>query len=70
MATPVRRLILINVIIFAVLAATVALAYYGYSFAAVAAARERTIIQDTMRELAEDDSMQQRLLGLSLGAHQ
>jgi two-component system phosphate regulon sensor histidine kinase PhoR len=54
MATPVRRLILINVIIFAVLAATVALAYYGYSFAAVAAARERTIIQDTMRELAEE----------------
>jgi len=30
----------------------------------------RVVHRGTMRELAEDESMQQRLLGLSLGAHQ
>ena len=48
-----RRLIVVNALIFAVLASAVALAYYGYSYTAEASSRERAIIQDTMRELAE-----------------
>jgi hypothetical protein len=50
----VRRLIAINALIFAVLASAMALAYYGYSFAAEASSRERALIADTMRELAEE----------------
>jgi two-component system phosphate regulon sensor histidine kinase PhoR len=49
-----RRLIVVNALIFAVLASAVALAYYGYSYTAEASSRERAIIQDTMRELAEE----------------
>jgi len=49
-----RRLIVVNALIFAVLASAAALAYYGYSYTAEASSRERAIIQDTMRELAEE----------------
>ncbi len=49
-----RRLLVINAIIFAVLASAAALAYYGYSYTAEASSRERAIIQDTMRELADE----------------
>ncbi len=49
-----RRLLVVNALIFAVLASAGALAYYGYSYTAEAASRERAIIQDTMRELAEE----------------
>jgi two-component system, OmpR family, phosphate regulon sensor histidine kinase PhoR len=50
----VRRLILVNVLIFAVLASAVGLAYYGYSYTSEVSTRERAVIQDTMRELAEE----------------
>lgn len=49
-----RRIIVINSIVFAVLAASLALAYFGYSYTAQASARERTIVRDTLRELAEE----------------
>jgi two-component system phosphate regulon sensor histidine kinase PhoR len=49
-----RRLILVNALIFAVLASAVGLAYYGYSYTSEVSTREREIIQDTMRELAEE----------------
>jgi two-component system phosphate regulon sensor histidine kinase PhoR len=49
-----RRLIVVNTLIFAVLASAAALAYYGYSYTAEASSRERAIIMDTMRELAEE----------------
>ncbi|MBE7448816.1 MAG: HAMP domain-containing histidine kinase [Kofleriaceae bacterium] len=49
-----RRLLVINTLIFAVLASAIALAYYGYSFSAEASHRERAIIHDTTRELAEE----------------
>ena len=49
-----RRLLVVNVLIFAVLASAAALAYYGYSYTAEASSRERALIQDTMRELAEE----------------
>ncbi len=49
-----RRLLVVNALIFAVLASAAALAYYGYSYTAEASSRERAIIQDTMRELAEE----------------
>jgi two-component system phosphate regulon sensor histidine kinase PhoR len=49
-----RRLLVVNALIFAVLASATALAYYGYSYTAEASSRERAIIQDTMRELAEE----------------
>jgi len=48
----VRRLIVVNVLIFAVLASAVGLAYYGYSYTADASTRDLKILQDTMRELA------------------
>ena len=47
-----RRLLLVNALIFAVLAASVALAYYGYSYASGVASREREL--ELMRELAEE----------------
>jgi two-component system, OmpR family, phosphate regulon sensor histidine kinase PhoR len=50
----VRRLIVVNVLIFAVLASAVGLAYYGYSYTSEVSTRERAVIQDTMRELAEE----------------
>lgn len=49
-----RRAYLIYFLVFAVLAAAVALAYYGYSFANEVSSRERAIIFDTTRELAEE----------------
>ncbi len=49
-----RRLLVVNALIFAVLASAAALAYYGYSYTAEASIRERALIQDTMRELAEE----------------
>jgi two-component system, OmpR family, phosphate regulon sensor histidine kinase PhoR len=49
-----RRLLLINLLIFAVLAAAAGLAYYSYTFSSEMAARERAIIVDTMRELGEE----------------
>lgn len=49
-----RRRIAINALIFAILASAIALAYYGYSYTAEAASRERALIADTMRELAEE----------------
>jgi two-component system phosphate regulon sensor histidine kinase PhoR len=50
----VRRVLLVNALIFAVLAAAVALAYYGYSYTSEVSSREREIIRDTMRDLAEE----------------
>jgi len=50
----VRRLIVVNVLIFAVLASAVGLAYYGYSYTSEVSTRERAVITDTMRELAEE----------------
>jgi two-component system, OmpR family, phosphate regulon sensor histidine kinase PhoR len=49
-----RRLVAINALIFAVLASATALAYYGYIYTSEAAVRERDLITDTMRELAEE----------------
>lgn len=49
-----RRLVAINALIFAVLVSATALAYYGYSYTAEAASRERALIEDTLRELAEE----------------
>jgi two-component system, OmpR family, phosphate regulon sensor histidine kinase PhoR len=49
-----RRLLLVNALIFAVLASAVGLAYYGYSYTSEISTREREIIQDTTRELAEE----------------
>jgi two-component system, OmpR family, phosphate regulon sensor histidine kinase PhoR len=50
----VRRVVVIYTLIVAVLAAAVGLAYYGYSFASEVATRERAVISDTTRELAEE----------------
>ena len=47
-----RRLLLVNALIFAVLAAAVALAYYGYSYTAEVALRDREL--QLMKELAEE----------------
>ena len=44
-----RRLLLVNALIFAVLAAAIALAYYGYSFASESPERESVAI---MHDLA------------------
>jgi two-component system, OmpR family, phosphate regulon sensor histidine kinase PhoR len=48
----VRRLVLVNALIFAVLAAAVALAYYGYSFVSSESSREREEL--AIRTLAEE----------------
>jgi two-component system, OmpR family, phosphate regulon sensor histidine kinase PhoR len=48
----VRRLIVVNALIFAVLAAAVALAYYGYSFVTSEASRERE--EDALEIVAEE----------------
>lgn len=49
-----RRLIVVNALIFAVLASAAALAYYGYSYTADLSSRERDLMADTMRELAAE----------------
>jgi two-component system phosphate regulon sensor histidine kinase PhoR len=49
-----RRLLLVNALIFAILASAIGLAYYGYSYTNEVSTRERAIILDTMRELAEE----------------
>jgi two-component system phosphate regulon sensor histidine kinase PhoR len=49
-----RRLLLVNALIFAVLASAMGLAYYGYSYTSEVSTREREIIEDTMRDLAEE----------------
>jgi len=48
----VRRVLLLNALIFAVLAAAVALAYYGYSYTSEVSSREREIA--LMQDLAEE----------------
>lgn len=47
-----RRIVLVNALIFAVLAAAVALAYYGYSYTSEASSRERELA--LMQDLAEE----------------
>ena len=49
-----RRLIVVNALIFAVLASAAALAYYGYSYTADLSSRERALVEDTMHELAAE----------------
>src|SRR5687768_1292855 len=49
-----RRLIVANLLVFAVLASAAALAYYGWSYTAEVSSRERALVEDTMRELAEE----------------
>jgi len=49
-----RRLLLVNALIFAVLASAMGLAYYGYSYTSEVSTREREIIEDTTRDLAEE----------------
>jgi two-component system phosphate regulon sensor histidine kinase PhoR len=46
----VRRVLLVNALIFAVLAAAIALAYYGYSYTSEVSSNERAVLQ----ELADD----------------
>jgi two-component system phosphate regulon sensor histidine kinase PhoR len=48
----VRRLLLVNALIFAVLAAAVALAYYGYSYTSGAVSRDREL--NLIHDLAEE----------------
>jgi len=48
------RLVVANLLVFAVLASAAALAYYGWSYTAEVSSRERALIEDTMRELAEE----------------
>ncbi len=49
-----RRLLVVNALIFMVLASAAALAYYGYSYTADLSTRERALVEDTMRELAAE----------------
>ncbi len=49
-----RRLLVVNALIFAVLASAAALAYYGYSYTADLSSRERALAEDTMHELAAE----------------
>jgi two-component system, OmpR family, phosphate regulon sensor histidine kinase PhoR len=46
----VRRLLLVNALIFAVLAAAVALAYYGFSYTSDVSDRERQLLREVARE--------------------
>ncbi len=48
------RLIVANLLVFAVLVSATALAYYGWSYTAEVSSRERAQIEDTMRELADE----------------
>src|SRR5436309_564065 len=50
--SPVRRVLLVNALIFAVLAAAVALAYYGYSATSEVVSRDREV--QLMHDLAEE----------------
>ena len=45
-----RRLLLVNALIFAVLAAAVALAYYGFSYTSDVSDRERQLLREVARE--------------------
>src|SRR3954469_13740099 len=47
-----RRVLLVNALIFAVLAAAVALAYYGYSYTSEVSSNERELA--VLQELADD----------------
>ena len=47
-----RRVLVVNALIFAVLAAAVALAYYGFSASSYEASRDREL--EPLRELAEE----------------
>ena len=47
-----RRVLLVNALIFAVLAAAVALAYYGYSYTSEVSSSERELA--VLQELADD----------------
>lgn len=49
-----RRPVLVFMLIAAVLTAASGLAYYGYSYSSALSARERALIMDTTRELAEE----------------
>lgn len=49
-----HRLLLVNALIFAILVAAAALAFYGYSYTSEVSSREREIIRDTLRELADE----------------
>jgi two-component system, OmpR family, phosphate regulon sensor histidine kinase PhoR len=49
-----RRLLLVNALIFAILVAAAALAFYGYSYTSAVSSREQEIIRDTLRELADE----------------
>jgi two-component system phosphate regulon sensor histidine kinase PhoR len=49
-----RRPVLVYVLMAAVVAAAAGLAYYGYSYSRELSIRERAVILDTMRELAEE----------------
>jgi two-component system phosphate regulon sensor histidine kinase PhoR len=49
-----RRLIVANLLVFAVLASAAALAYYGWSYTAEVASREREQLESTMTALADD----------------
>ena len=51
---PVRRLASIYLLIAAVLAAAVGLAVYGYFYSSELSNRERQVVMDVMRELAEE----------------
>lgn len=57
-----RRLLVVNALIFAVLASAAALAYYGYSYTADLSTRERALVEDTMHELASE-----KVLGIESG---
>jgi two-component system phosphate regulon sensor histidine kinase PhoR len=50
----VRRLLLVNALIFAVLAAAVALAYYGFSYTSDTADRERQLITEVANEKVDN----------------
>jgi len=60
----VRRLVLVNALIFAVLAAAVALAYYGYSAARFDASREREA--GLMRDIAGSYTLPLTIAGIFL----
>src|ERR1700733_5151363 len=50
----VRRVLLVNALIFAILAAAVALAYYGYSYTTESRDRELRLLQDLADEKVSD----------------
>jgi two-component system, OmpR family, phosphate regulon sensor histidine kinase PhoR len=54
----VRRFLLVNALIFAILVAAAALAFYGYSYTSEMSSREREIIGETLRELADEKVLQ------------